>query len=143
MTIQNRKIHYDYEILEEYECGIMLTGSEVKSIRHGRCNINDSYAYVSNNDEVFLKNSFVSSWDSDKFTNHDERRDRKLLMHKVEIRKIKKSLQVTGISLVPKSIYMSNNKFKVNLCVCKGKKKYDKREDIKKRDLERESQMKF
>lgn len=139
MKIINRKARYEYDVIKEFTSGIVLFGSEVKSIKTGRCNISEAYAYVDLNNEVILKNCHISKYDSDKFTNHEELRDRKLLLTKREIRYIKLELQTKGITLIPLSLYTTKTGLiKVNIGICKGKKLYDKRESIKERDMNRE-----
>lgn len=136
MEIVNRKARFNYFIEEEIECGISLVGTEVKSIREGSANINDSYARVKNN-EIYLINMFISKYKDGNIFNHEETRERKLLLHKSEIKKISKQVELNGYTLIPLKIYFVKGKIKVLLGVCKGKKLYDKRETIKKRDLER------
>ena len=136
MEIVNRQARFNYFINEEIECGISLTGTEVKSIREGSANINDSYARVKNN-EIYLINMFISKYKDGNIFNHEETRERKLLLHKSEIKKISKQVELNGYTLVPLKIYFVRGKVKVLLGICKGKKLYDKRETIKKRDLER------
>ena len=138
MEILNRKARHDYFIEEEYECGIELFGTEIKSIRKGSCNIKDSYAVVKNN-ELFALNIFIAHYTEGNIFNHDERRTRKLLMHKSEIKKLQSKVEVQGYTLIPLKIYFKNNKAKVLLGLCKGKKEYDKRETIKERDLHKET----
>lgn len=139
MKITNRKARYEYEVLQEYNAGISLFGSEVKSIKAGKCNISEAYCYITNNNEVIMKNCHISKYDSDKYTNHEELRDRKLLLTKKEIRHIHNELEIKGITLIPLSLYTTNTGLiKVNIGICKGKKLYDKRESIKERDIERE-----
>lgn len=137
MEIINRKAKYNYDVIETYTAGIVLMGSEVKSIKNGNANIGDAYCYVSNN-EVILKNSHVSKYDSDKFTNHDELRERKLLLTKKEIRKLNEKSQIPGYTIIPLKIYVVKGLIKVLIGLCKGKHDYDKRNDIKDRDNERE-----
>lgn len=137
MEIVNRKARYDYEIEEEYEAGIVLTGTEIKSIREGKVNIKDSYAII-RNEEIFLLNTHISSYEKGNIFNHEEDRTRKLLMHKQEIKKLNNKLILEGYTLIPLKIYFVKGKAKVLLGLCKGKKNYDKRETIKKRDTERE-----
>lgn len=136
MEIVNRQARFNYFINEEIECGISLSGTEVKSIREGSANINDSYARVKNN-EIFLINMFISKYKDGSIFNHEETRERKLLLHKSEIKKISKQVELNGYTLIPLKIYFVRGKVKVLLGICKGKKLYDKRETIKKRDLER------
>lgn len=137
MEIVNRKARYDYEIIETYETGIVLTGTEIKSIRNGKCNIKDSYGIIRNG-EVFVINMFISSYEEENRFNHIETRTRKLLLHSKEINKLKSYVDLDGYTLVPLKIYFRNNYAKVLLGVGRGKKNYDKRETIKKRDLDRQ-----
>ncbi len=137
LEINNRKAKYDYEILETYEVGIVLTGTEIKSIRNGNANLKDSYA-IYKNGEVFLLGMHISPYKEGNQFNHDELRTRKLLLHKKEILKIKNYLELDGYTLVPIKLYMNRNRAKILLGIAKGKKMYDKRESIKKRDIERE-----
>lgn len=137
MEILNRKARYDYFIDEEYEAGIVLTGTEIKSIRNGHCNIKDCYGIVRNG-EVFLLNMFIGQYKEGNLFNHSENRSRKLLLHKNEIKKISQALDLNGYTLIPLKGYFKDNKFKILLGVCKGKKNYDKRETIKERDIKRE-----
>ena len=136
MEIVNRQAKFNYFILEEIECGISLAGTEVKSIRNGSANINDSYARIKDG-EVYLINMFISKYKDGNIFNHEETRERKLLLHKSEIKKISKQVELNGNTLVPLKVYFVKGKVKILLGVCKGKKLYDKRETIKKRDLER------
>lgn len=142
MEILNRKARYDYEIEEEYEVGIVLKGTEIKSIREGKANIKDSYAIIRNN-ELFLLNTHISAYEKGNIFNHEEDRTRKLLMHKKEIMKLSNKITLEGYTLIPLKIYFKNSKAKVLLGLCKGKKNYDKRETIKKRDTEREMRTNF
>ena len=137
MEINNKKARFDYFIEEEIECGIVLKGTEIKSIRAGLANIKDCYAIIRDN-EVFLLNMHVSKYEEGSIFNHDETRTRKLLLHKKEILKLKNKLTLEGYTLIPIKLYIKKNKAKILLGVCKGKKNYDKRETIKKRDTERE-----
>lgn len=137
MEIVNRKARYDYEIIETYETGIVLTGTEIKSIRNGKCNIKDSYGIIRNG-EVFVINMFISSYEEGNRFNHIETRTRKLLLHSKEINKLKSYVDLDGYTLVPLKIYFKNNYAKVLIGVGRGKKNYDKRETIKKRDLDRQ-----
>ena len=137
MEILNRKAKYDYELLEKYEAGIELTGTEIKSIRNGQANLKDSYAVVKNN-EIFLLNMHVSAYKEGNIFNHDETRTRKLLLHKSEIKKINDKVQIKGLTLVPVKLYFVNGRAKIELAVARGKHTYDKKETIKQRDIERE-----
>lgn len=136
MEIYNRKARHDYFIEDIYEAGIELTGTEIKSIRAGNCNIKDSYAIIRNK-EVFLINMFVSPYKEGNIFNHQETRTRKLLLHKKEINKLEEKIEQQGLTLIPIKLYFKNNKLKVELAVCRGKNNYDKRETIKERDIKR------
>ena len=138
MEIKNRKAKYEYTILEEIEAGIVLKGTEIKSIRNGKANIKDSYGIIRKN-EIYLVNMFISHYEEGNIFNHDETRFRKLLFNKKEINKLKEKIKMEGYSLIPLKLYFNEkNKAKILIGVAKGKKKYDKRETIKKRDQERE-----
>ena len=137
MEINNKKARFDYFIEEEIECGIVLKGTEIKSIRAGLANLKDCYAIIRDN-EVFLLNMHISKYEEGSIFNHDETRTRKLLLHKKEILKLKDKLTLQGYTLVPIKLYFKKNKAKILLGVCKGKKNYDKRNDIKDRDNARE-----
>ena len=138
MEILNRKARFNYFIIDEMEAGIELKGTEIKSIRNGKCSIEDTYARIKNG-EVYLINMYIAKYEEGNIFNHDERRERKLLLHKSEIIKLSKKLKQESYTLIPLKIYMKKNNAKVLLGLCKGKKLYDKRETIKKRDLEREN----
>lgn len=142
MEILNRKANHDYFIEETYEAGIVLTGTEIKSVRAGNCNIKDCYGIIKNN-EVYLLNMFIGQYKEGNIFNHDESRSRKLLLHRKEIKKLQQAIEVKGLTLVPIKLYFKENKLKVLLGVCRGKKEYDKRESIKERDIKREMQKKI
>lgn len=137
LEILNRKAKFDYFIEEEIEAGIVLTGTEIKSIRAGKCNIKDCYGIVKNG-EVFLLNMYIAQYTEGNIFNHDETRSRKLLLHKKEIKKITQAINEQGLTLVPLKGYFKDNKFKILLGICRGKKNYDKRETIKERDIKRD-----
>lgn len=137
MEIINRKAKFDYFIEDEYEAGIVLTGTEIKSIRAGHCNLKDSYGIVKNG-EVFLLNMFIGQYREGNIFNHSETRSRKLLLHKKEIKKIENSISLNGLTLVPLKGYFKDNKFKILVGIGRGKKNYDKRETLKERDIKRE-----
>ena len=139
MEILNRKAKFDYFIEEEYEAGIVLTGTEIKSVRGGHCNIKDSYGIVRNG-EVYLLNMFIGQYKEGNIFNHNETRTRKLLLHKKEIKKISQYIKVDGLTIVPLKLYFKDNILKVLIGVCRGKKNFDKRESIKERDIKREVQ---
>lgn len=138
IEINNRKAKFDYEIVDTIEAGIALKGTEIKSIRNGNANLKDSYAIVRNG-EVFLLNMFVSEYKEGNQFNHDETRTRKLLLHKKEILKIHDKIRLEGFTLVPLKLYFKENHAKILLGIARGKKQYDKRESIKKRDSMREA----
>ena len=142
MEILNRKARYDYEIEDTYEAGIVLTGTEIKSIREGKVNIKDSYAIIRNN-EIYLLNTHISQYKEGNIFNHEEDRTRKLLLHKKEIYKLRDKLEIDGYTIVPLKIYFVKNKAKVLLGVAKGKKNYNKKEAIKERDIKREMERSF
>ena len=137
MEIINRKAKHDYFIEDTVEAGIVLKGTEVKSIRKGQANLKDSYAVIRNN-EIFLLNMHISHYKEGNIFNHDETRTRKLLMHRKEILKLNNKIKLEGFTLIPLKLYFKGNYAKVLIGVAKGKKDYDKRETIKKRDIERE-----
>lgn len=137
MEILNRVARHDYFIEDEYECGIALTGTEIKSIRDGKANIKDSYGIIKNG-EAFLLNMFISHYKEGNIFNHNETRTRKLLLHKAEIRKLGDKIKLEGYTLIPLKVYFVKNKAKVLLGLCKGKKTFDKRETIKERDIKRQ-----
>lgn len=139
MEIFNRKARHDYFIEETYEAGIELTGTEIKSIRTGSCNIKDSYAIIRKN-EIYLINMFVAPYKEGNIFNHTETRNRKLLLHKKEINKLEEEIEQQGLTLIPLKLYFKNNKLKVELGLCRGKNNYDKRETIKERDIKRSIQ---
>ncbi|MGN1338493.1 MAG: SsrA-binding protein SmpB [Candidatus Coprovivens sp.] len=138
MEIKNKKASFDYYIEDEIECGIELKGTEIKSLRKGSGDLKDTFALIRNG-EVFLLNMYIAKYEEGNRFNHDERRTRKLLLHKHEIKKIKEKVDREGYSLVPLKAYLKNNKVKILLGVGRGKKNYDKRETIKQRDLDREA----
>ena len=142
MEILNRKANFNYEILERIECGIVLKGTEIKSIRMGKANIKDSYGIIKNN-EVFILNMHISLYENGGVFNHEETRTRKLLLHKKEILKLKNKLDLDGFTLIPLKLYFVHDKAKIELGLCRGKKLYDKRESVKKRDVEREIAKKY
>lgn len=137
MQILNRVARHDYFIEDEYECGIALTGTEIKSIRAGKANIKDSYGLIKNG-EAFLLNMYISHYKEGNIFNHNETRTRKLLLHKSEIVKLGHKVKMEGYTLIPLKVYFVRNKAKVLLGVCKGKKTYDKRETLKERDVKRQ-----
>ena len=139
-SIVNKKVYHEYFVLETLEVGIELRGNEIKSIRNGMCNINQAWVDIKNN-ELFIKNMHITKWSTSNLFDVDEKRDKKLLAHKNEIRKLLFTSSEKGIAIVPIKVYFSNHRCKLEIGVCKGKKLYDKRNDLKekqiKRDIER------
>jgi len=138
----NRKAKHDFFILQTYEAGIILVGTEVKALRQNKANLVDSYATLTNG-EVWLHNANISIYEQGSINNHDPVRKRKLLLNKSEIRKLNKAVTEKGNTLIPLRLYFKDGLVKVELAVATGKRQYDKREDIAKRDLIREMQRKF
>ncbi len=137
ISIKNREISFKYNILETIECGIELKGTEVKSIRDGMCNLKDSFAIIRNN-EIVLKNMHISPYEMGNINNVNPTRDRKLLLHKLEILKITNYIKQGGYTLVPKRVYLNRRWVKLELAICTGKKLYDKRQSIKERDAKKQ-----
>lgn len=135
--IENRKARHDYHIDETYEAGVALKGTEVKSIRAGKASLNEAFAYLQNG-EVWLKNMYVKPYEFGTHNNHDERRDRKLLLKKSEIREIDKYINQKGFALIPLKLYFKRGYAKILVGLGRGKKSYDKRDDIKEKDAKRE-----
>lgn len=131
--VSNRRAFHDYEILETFEAGMVLTGTEVKSLRAHGGNLQDSYVLVSNKD-VILKGASIAPYRFGTLYNHEEKRERKLLLHKREIAKLKTVSQEKGLTLIPLSIYLKNGYMKIKIATARGKKTYDKREAIKERE---------
>ena len=138
MEIKNRKAYFDYYVEREIECGIVLSGTEIKSIRKGSANLKDTYARIKNG-EVFVINMYIAPYEEGNRYNVPERRERKLLLKRNEIVKLKSEVMKDGYSLIPLKLYFKGNYAKILLGLCKGKKLYDKRETIKERDLKREN----
>ena len=138
MEIKNRKAYFDYYVEREIECGIVLSGTEIKSIRKGSANLKDTYARIKNG-EVFIINMYIAPYEEGNRYNVPERRERKLLLKRNEIVKLKSEVMKDGYSLIPLKLYFKGNYAKILLGLCKGKKLYDKRETIKERDLKREN----
>ncbi|MCC5912800.1 MAG: SsrA-binding protein SmpB [Balneolaceae bacterium] len=135
--IENRKARHDFHIDDTYEAGIVLKGTEVKSIRAGKASLNEAFAYL-NRGEVWLKNMYIKPYEHGSYNNHDERRDRKLLLKRKEIREMDKYTNQKGFSIVPLKLYFKGGYAKVLIGLARGKKQYDKREDIKQKDMKRE-----
>ncbi|NLP44789.1 MAG: SsrA-binding protein SmpB [Peptococcaceae bacterium] len=137
VVAENRKARHDYFVEDRYEAGIILTGTEIKSIRAGRVNLKDSYAEIVDG-EVWLNQMHISPYEQGNRFNHEPLRKRKLLLHRSEISKLVGKVQQQGMTLIPLKIYIKNGLAKIELGLCKGKKSYDKREDIAKRDAKRQ-----
>lgn len=137
MEFVNKSARFNYFVIDEYEAGIVLTGTEIKSVRNGSCNIKDSYGIIRKG-EVYLLNMFIGQYKEGNLFNHNETRDRKLLLHKKEIKKISKDIDIQGLTIVPLKVYFKDSKLKVLIGVCRGKKTFDKRETIKERDIKRD-----
>ena len=134
---RNKRASHDYHILDTWEAGLVLTGSEVKSLRNGRANIGDAYAILRDG-EVYLINLHISPYEQASYFNHDPTRTRKLLLHRKEIRKMIGAVERQGLTLIPLELYFKKGKAKVALALGKGKKLHDKRADLRKKDAERE-----
>jgi len=139
---QNRKAHHDYFVLDTYEAGVELKGTEVKSIRMGRCNLKDCYAAVQNG-EIRVMGMHISPYEKGSFSNTDPLRPKRLLMHKAEIRRLGADVAQKGLALIPLSLYLKDGRVKLSLALCKGKKLYDKRDDMAKKDAERDIERSF
>ncbi len=137
LNIVNKKAYYDYLVLEDYVAGIMLFGSEVKSIRSGNINFGDAYL-VFKSGELFIKNMRIAEYKEATYNNHEEMRDKKILLKKKELNKISKAISEKGIALIPLEIFIVRGRFKLKMGVCRGKKNWDKKESIKAKDIERE-----
>ena len=137
MEVNNKKAYFDYFIEKELEAGISLVGTEIKSIRKGSVDLKDSFVHIKNN-EAFVVNMYIARYEEGNRFNHDERRTRKLLLHKKEILKLKNEVSIEGKSIVPLKLYIKAGKAKLLIGLAKGKKNYDKRESIKKREIDRE-----
>lgn len=138
----NRKARHEYSILQTFETGIVLTGTEVKALRQGKANLVDSYANIEKG-EVWLLSVNVSAYEQGNINNHEPTRPRKLLLNKSEIKKLIGKVKEKGLTLIPLRLYFKNGKVKVELAIAKGKKVYDKRESIAKRDFQREQERRF
>lgn len=138
LIADNRKAFHDYHILETFEAGIALLGTEVKGIREGKANLRDSYARV-DQAEVWLYNVHINPYSHRGYADHDPRRRRKLLLHRQEIRKLVGQVTIKGLTLVPTRLYFKNGKVKVTLALARGKQAHDKRETIRRREVERET----
>ena len=140
VNIQNRRARFDYLILDRYSAGIVLTGTEIKSIRTGKASLTDSFCYI-NNGEVWMKNSYIAPYERGSYLNHSARRDRKLLLNRREINRLVTDSRSPGFSIVPLRIYLSERGLaKVEIALCRGKKEYDKRASLREQQDKREIQ---
>lgn len=137
--VSNRKARHNYEILETFEAGIVLQGTEIKSLRNHGGSLDESYI-IFNAHEAYLKNAFIAPYSFGSIYNHEERRERKLLMHKRELYRLKQATDQKGLTLIPLALYLSKGKVKVKVALAKGKTKGDKRESLKAKEAQREMQ---
>jgi SsrA-binding protein len=143
INIENRKAKFDYQFLDVLTAGLVLKGTEIKSIREGKAGLADSYCYFKN-DELFIKNFHITEYADASFYNHEPLRERKLLLSKQELNKWLKKVKDSGLTIVPIKLFINEKGYaKLNIALAKGKKAFDKRDDIKKRDIEREMNRKF
>ncbi len=138
LEVKNKKAYFDYTIINELEAGIVLSGTEIKSIRNGSIDLKDSFITIKQN-EAYIINIYIAKYEEGNIFNHDERRTRKLLLHKKEILKIKENIKLEGLTIIPLKLYFKKNKVKILIGICKGKKLYDKRAALKEKDLKRET----
>lgn len=137
MNIQNRKVFHDYTIEETFDAGLVLQGTEVKSLRKGNASFTDAFAYVKNG-EVWLRDFYIKPFEQGSYYNHDPRRDRKLLLSKKEIRELDRAVLQKGNTIIPLKIFFKNGFAKVQIGLAKGKKRFDKRQSIKQKDTKRD-----
>ena len=138
VEIKNKKAKYEYEFIETFTAGIQLFGTEIKSIRNNKASISEAYAVMVKN-ELFIRNMYIADYENGGHFNHESKRDRKLLLNKLELSKINKKIKNKGLTIVPTRLFISSNGWaKMNIAVAKGKKIYDKREDLKTKDIKRE-----
>jgi SsrA-binding protein len=138
INIENRRARFDYQFLEKYVAGVILKGTEIKSIREGKAGLTDSYCFFKNGD-LFIKSMHISEYSKGTHFNHEPNRERKLLLNKSELNKLEKKLKDQGLTIVPVRLFISESGYaKLEIALAKGKKEFDKRESIKKRDVERE-----
>lgn len=142
MIAQNKKARFNYTVTESLECGIELKGTEVKSVKAGNISFPDAFAEISNG-EVWLKQLHISEYAFSSVFNHDPDRPKKLLLHRDEIKRLNRKVEEKGVTLIPLDFYLKNGRVKVNLGLCRGKKQYDKRSDIRERDIQRDMQRDF
>ncbi|MBK9284827.1 MAG: SsrA-binding protein SmpB [Sphingobacteriaceae bacterium] len=141
--IENRRAKFDFQILDTYTAGLVLKGTEIKSIREGKAALSDSYCYFRKN-ELYVRNMHITEYSEASFANHEPTRERKLLLNKHEINKLMKKMKDQGLTVVPLRLFINDKGYaKLEIALAKGKKQHDKREDIKKKDIEREMSRKF
>ena len=133
---QNKKAYHEYFVKETYEAGIVLTGTEIKAIRAGKASIQDAYIKIKDF-EAFIVNMHIAKYEQGNIFNHKELRDRRLLLHKREIRKLQQKIQLEGLTIIPLKVYLNDGLAKIEIAVCQGKKLYDKRQDLKEKDSRR------
>lgn len=141
VTINNRKAKFNYEFVETFVAGIVLTGTEIKSVREGKASLVDTFCYVSDSGEVWLKNSYIAKYKDGTYLNHEERRERKLLLTKKQIRKLESEAKNPRMTIIPVKMFIdkeTKGRCKVLIALARGKREYDKRESIKKEDAKRE-----
>ncbi len=138
INIENRRARFDYQFLENYTAGMILTGTEIKSIREGKAGLSDSYCYFKNG-ELYIKNMHITEYSEGTHYNHEPNRERKLLLNKAEVNKISKKLKDQGLTVIPVRLFISDSGYaKLEIAIAKGKKEFDKRESIKKREGDKE-----
>jgi len=138
VNIENRRAKFDYQFLDTYTAGLVLTGTEIKSIREGKAGLSDSFCFF-RNDELFVRNLHISEYENASFYKHEPMRERKLLLNRHELDKLLKKIKDQGLTIVPTKLFINDKGFaKLNIALARGKKAFDKRDDIKKKDLERE-----
>ncbi len=139
INIQNKKARFDFDILEKFEAGIQLTGTEIKSVRMGKASIADSYCEFNDRGELFVTNMYIKEYDFGTHFNHNPKRQRKLLLHKKELRKLRQAVQTKGVTIVPLRFYINSRGLaKMEIALARGRKKYDKRQVLRERDIARE-----
>ncbi len=143
INIKNKKARYEFEFIDTYKVGIVLTGTEIKSIRNGKASIMESYGVI-NKGEVLIRNMYIQEYENGTHYNHQPRRDRKLLLNRTEINKIERKIKSKGLTIVPVRIFINKKGLaKLEIAIAKGKKTYDKREDLKLKDAKREIERKM
>lgn len=143
INIKNKKAGFDFLLLDKYTAGIVLTGTEIKSIRAGKAGLVDTFCYI-HNSEMWVKNMYIAHYDQGSYNNHVERRDRKLLLNRKEINKIQNAVKVPGFSIIPTLLFVDENgRAKLDICVARGKKEYDKRETLKEKEDRRDMARQF